>query len=125
MDDLTARSDKCKTAGKPGIQIDQYQGQDQATAAVVSGKDEAMLADSPVIAYAVQQTNGQLEKLGSIYDSAPYGYVVQKKDTAFADALAGALAALVSDGTYQKVLDSWNVGDGAIPTPQVNPSAAP
>ena len=125
VDDLTARSDKCKTAGKPGIQIDQYQGQDQATAAVVSGKDEAMLANSPVIAFAVKQTNGQLEKLGSIYDSAPYGYVVQKKDTAFADALAGALAALVSDGTYQKVLDSWNVGDGAIPTPQVNPSAAP
>ena len=94
VDDITARSDKCKTAGKPGIQIDQYQGQDQATAAVVSGKDEAMLADSPVIAYAVKQTNGQLEKLGSIYDSAPYGYVVQKKDTAFADALAGAVAAL-------------------------------
>jgi polar amino acid transport system substrate-binding protein len=125
VDDLMARSGTCRSAGKPGSQIDQYQGQDQATAAVVSGKDEAMLADSPVIAYAVQQTHGQLEKLGSIYDSAPYGYVVQKKDTAFADALAGALAALVSDGTYQKVLDSWNVGDGAIPTPQVNPSAAP
>jgi polar amino acid transport system substrate-binding protein len=124
VDDVTARSDACEQAGKSAIQIDQYQGQDQATAAVVSGKDEAMLADSPVISYAVTQTNGQLEKLGSIYDSAPYGYVVAKEDTAFADALSGAVAALISDGTYQKVLDKWLVGDGAISTPQVNPPAA-
>jgi polar amino acid transport system substrate-binding protein len=122
-DDVTARSKKCTAAGKTAIQVDQYQGQDQATAAVVSGKDQAMLADSPVIAYAVIQTKGQMEKLGAIYDSAPYGYVVPKKDTAFADALAGALKALIKDGTYKKILDSWFVGDGAISNPQVNPPA--
>ncbi len=124
VDDVTARSAKCTSAGKPAIQIDQYQGQDQATAAVVSGKDEAMLADSPVIAYAVIQTKGQMEKLGAIYDSAPYGFVVAKKDTAFADALQGALKALIQDGTYKKILDAWYVGDGAMSNPQVNPPAA-
>ena len=123
-DDVTARSAKCTSAGKPAIQVDQYQGQDQATAAVVSGKDQAMLADSPVIAYGVVQTNGQLQKLGAIYDSAPYGYVVAKKDTAFADALAGAMNALIKDGTYKKILDSWYVGDGAMSNAQVNPPAA-
>ncbi len=69
---------RAPTAGKPAITIDQYQGQDQATAAVVSGKDDAMLADSPVIAYAVKQTKGKLALLGDIYDSAPYGYVGQE-----------------------------------------------
>ena len=123
VDDVLARSKKCTAAGKPAIQVDQYQGQDQATAAVVSGKDEAMLADSPVIAYAVLQTKGQMAKLGAIYDSAPYGYVVAKKDTAFADALAGALKALIKDGTYKKILDTWYVGDGALNNPQVNPPA--
>jgi polar amino acid transport system substrate-binding protein len=122
-DDVTARSKKCTAAGKKAIQVDQYQGQDQATAAVVSGKDQAMLADSPVIAYGVVQTNGQMEKLGAIYDSAPYGYVVPKKDMAFADALAGALKALIKDGTYKKILDAWYVGDGAMSNPQVNPPA--
>jgi len=122
-DDVTARSKKCTAAGKKAIQVDQYQGQDQATAAVVSGKDQAMLADSPVIAYGVVQTNGQMEKLGAIYDSAPYGYVVPKKDMAFADALAGALKALIKDGTYKKILNAWYVDDGAISNPQVNPPA--
>ncbi|QWZ07111.1 ABC transporter substrate-binding protein [Nocardioides panacis] len=123
-DDVTARSAKCTSAGKPAIQIDQYQGQDQATAAVVSGKDQAMLADSPVIAYATIQTKGQLQLLGKVYDSAPYGMVVAKKDTAFSGAVRDAVASLIADGTYKKVLDSWHVGFGAIAKPQVNPPAA-
>ena len=120
-DDLPNRVKACKTAGKPAITIDRYQGQDQATASVVSGKDDAMLADSPVVAYAVKQTNGQLELLGDIYDSAPYGYVVKKDQTDFAQALAGAVAALVSDGTYKQILSKWGVDAGAIDNPAVNP----
>ena len=124
-EDITTRSAKCTTAGKSAIQIDQYQGQDQATSAVVSGKDQAMLADSPVIAYATVQTSGALEKLGDIYDSAPYGYVVAKDDEHFAQVLRGALITLIDNGTYQDILAKWFVGDGAIGEPQVNPSAAP
>ena len=123
-DDVTARSKTCTSAGKTAIQIDQYQGQDQATAAVVSGKDQAMLADSSVVAYATIQTHGQMQILGKVYDSAPYGMVVAKKDTAFAGAVRDAVAALIADGTYKKVLDSWHVGFGAIGKPQVNPPAA-
>lgn len=124
VDDITARSKKCTSAGKKGIKVDQYVGQDQATASVVSGKDDAMLADSPVVAYAVKKTNGKLETLGSIYDSAPYGYVVKKGQTKLAQALQKALQAVISDGAYKKILDKWGVGQGAITNPQVNPPAS-
>ena len=121
-DDLSSkRQDACKSAGKPAITIDRYQRQDQATAAVVSGKDDAMLADSPVIAYAVQKTNGQLELLGDIYDAAPYGYVVKKDQADFAQAIADALKALIADGTYKTILTTWGVQAGAIDNPAVNP----
>jgi polar amino acid transport system substrate-binding protein len=120
-EDLPKRVSACKSAGKPTITIDRYQRQDQATASVVSGKDDAMLADSPVVAYAVKQTNGQLELLGDIYDSAPYGYVVKKDQTDFAQALQGAVAALVADGTYKQILTKWGVDAGAITNPAVNP----
>src|SRR6266536_3482703 len=109
------------STGKPAITIDRYQGQDQATASVVSGKDDAMLADSPVVAYAVKQTNGQLELLGDIYDSAPCGYVVKKDQSDFAQALSGAVAALLSDGTYKQILSKWGVDAGAISSSAVNP----
>jgi polar amino acid transport system substrate-binding protein len=122
VDDITARSQKCTAAGKDAITIDQYDAQSDATAAVVSGKDVAGLADSPVMAYAVEQTNGQLELLGDIYDAAPYGYVVAKDQTDFAQAIADAVKSLIGDGTYKQVLDKWGVADGAIDDPTVNPT---
>jgi polar amino acid transport system substrate-binding protein len=122
VDDLTARSQACEAAGEKAITMDQYEGQDEATAAVVSGKDDAELSDSPVVAYAVQQTNGQLELLGDIYDSAPYGYVVAKDQTQFADAIAQAVAALIEDGSYDEVLKQWGVEAGEVSEPAVNPA---
>jgi polar amino acid transport system substrate-binding protein len=123
VDDVTARSKKCTDAGEPEIGIDQYDGQDEATAAVVSGKDDAGLADLPVEIYAVQQSRGQLETLGDPYGAAPYGYVVPKDQTEFADALAGAVQALIDDGSYQKVLEKWGVEGGAITEAAVHPQA--
>ncbi|MEH0934929.1 ABC transporter substrate-binding protein [Micromonospora psammae] len=123
LDDITARSKKCTDAGKPAITIDQYQAQSDATAAVVSGKDDAMLADSPVGAYAVKQSNGQLELLGDIYEAAPYGYAVKKDQQAFAEVLKEAVQAVIADGSYQSALKKWGVEGGAITTPALNPAS--
>lgn len=120
-DDIEAKNTECTKAGKPSIDVQSYELQTQATAAVQSGKADAMLADSPVVAYAIQQSAGKLEQLGEIYDSAPYGVVVAKKDTQFAEAIAGAIDSLIADGTYQQILQKWNVQDGAITKAEVNP----
>jgi polar amino acid transport system substrate-binding protein len=124
VDDITAKSKACTTAGKAKITFDQYQKQSDATNAVVTGKDDAMLADSPVCAYAVKQTNGQLALAGDIYDSAPYGYVVAKDQTDLANVIQQAVQALIADGTYKTVLDKWGVSAGAITTPAVNPAVS-
>jgi len=124
VDDITAKSKACVSGGKAKITIDQYQKQSDATNAVVTGKDDAMLADSPVCAYAVKQTNGQLALAGDIYDSAPYGYVVAKDQTDFANVIQQALQALITDGTYKTVLDKWGVAAGAITAPEVNPKVS-
>lgn len=121
VDDVTARSKRCTADGKPGITIDQYQGQDQATASVVSGKDDAMLADSPIGAYAVKQAGGKLETLGPIYQAAPYGYVIKKGQGAFARAVSAAVDQLIKDGTYLEILKKWGVQQGAVTGSQLNP----
>jgi polar amino acid transport system substrate-binding protein len=124
LDDVTARSKKCTEGGKAKITIDQYQSQADATNAVVSGKDEAMLADSPIGAYAVKQTNGQLALVGDIYDAAPYGYVLPKAQADFGAAIEGALEALIADGTYKTILTKWGVEAGSITDPAVNPQVS-
>lgn len=120
-DDLPARSKKCTDAGKPAINpiVDDDQG--KVTTAVVSGKADAMLADSPVGLYAVKQTNGQLEALGQIYDAAPYGVVVPKDQSDFAAAMADAFKALNTSGQYKTILAKWGNESGAITSFAVNP----
>ncbi|MDQ5841359.1 MAG: transporter substrate-binding domain-containing protein, partial [Chloroflexota bacterium] len=121
IDDLTARSKKCTDAGKEEIKQIVEDLQVKVNADVVSGKADAMAADSPVGLYAVKQTNGAVEALGKSYDSAPYGYVLPKADTAFATAIVDALKALDASGDYKKILTKWGVEDGAISDFAVNP----
>ena len=121
IDDLTARSKKCTAAGKPAIQMVVDDLQVKVTNALVSGKVVAMAADSPITNYAIKQSNGALEKLGEVYDSAPYGFVTAKGQTEFAQAMADALKDLEKSGEYGKVLSNWGLQDGAIKDFAVNP----
>lgn len=120
VDDINARSQACVDAGEEAITIDQYQLQSDATAAVVSGKDDAMLADSPVVGYAIDQTGDQLEMVGEVYDSAPYGIAVPKDMGDYTDAVQGAIQKLMDEGTYLEILTSWGVQSGALTTSEVN-----
>lgn len=118
-DDLPVRQERC--ADNP-MNILQFEGQDQVTAAVVSGRADAMLADSPIVAYAVKQSGGKLSALGDVYDAAPYGIVVPKDQTEFAEAIAQALTELESEGTYEAILEKWGTEQGGIDRFEVDPN---
>ncbi|MGL5856914.1 MAG: ABC transporter substrate-binding protein [Angustibacter sp.] len=120
-EDLPKRQAACKEAGEPAIKVLSYEGQDEATAAVASKKADAMLADSPVGAYAVKLSSGALELVGEVYDAAPYGYVLPSDQGDFATAITEALKALQADGTYTQVLEKWGVQEGGITDFAVNP----
>ncbi|HEX5907646.1 MAG TPA: ABC transporter substrate-binding protein [Propionibacteriaceae bacterium] len=119
-DDLPVRQKVC---GSNKINVLSYDSQAQATSAVVTGKADAMLADSPIVAYAVKQSGGKLEPLGDIYDAAPYGYVLPKGETEFAEAIVEALKQLEQEGAYKAALEKWGVEGGAISDFAVNPAS--
>jgi polar amino acid transport system substrate-binding protein len=119
LDDLPALSKACTNAGKKPITIQQYTGQDQATNAVVLGKVDAMSADSPITAYAIKQSSGQLQPAGGIRESAPYGWPM-KRGSSLVDAMQKALQSLIDDGTYDQICAKWGVQSGEIKTASVN-----
>lgn len=123
IDDLAARTKACTDAGKPAIDVSELQAQTDVTLALTASRIVAFLADSPVVDYAVKTTEGAVEPLGGSYDTAPYGVALGKNQGEFPQAVQGAVQALIDDGTYKAILDKWNVGDGAIPTSQVNPTS--
>lgn len=88
-----------------------------------SGKVDAMSADSPVTQYAVKQSNGKLQTVGSVTESAPYGFVLPKSQTDFGKAIVAALESLKSDGTYDRILTKWGLS-GGIDKFEVNPQVS-
>jgi polar amino acid transport system substrate-binding protein len=123
-EDLPARQKACTDAGKPEIKVLVDADQAKVTASVQSGKADAMLVDLPPAIAAVDSTDGTLELLGEQYDSAPYGYVLKKEDTAFGEAIVEALKALKADGTYDQILSKWKTEGGAISDFAVNPTVS-
>jgi polar amino acid transport system substrate-binding protein len=120
--DLKDRNAKCLAEGKKPIDIVSLKTQTDVTTRLVNGSIDATAADSPVIGYAIQQT-GTLEKTGDVYNAAPEGIAVVKSDKAFAELIQKVMAKLMADGSYKKILETWNIADGAIATSELNPAA--
>jgi polar amino acid transport system substrate-binding protein len=119
VDDVAARSQACTAAGQQPIAVTELQQQTDVTLALTSKRIVAMLADSPVVSYAVTTTNGAVEVVGDPWDTAPYGIALAKNQGQFAQAVQGALKAMMADGSYAAILQKWNVSNGAISTPEV------
>ncbi|MCB5293132.1 ABC transporter substrate-binding protein [Arthrobacter sp. SO3] len=120
--DLSDRSKKCVADGKPAINVVTLKNQTDITTRLVNGSVDAMAADSPITGYAITQTNGQIEKIGDVYDSAPQGIAVAKSDTALAEVVQKTVAKLMENGSYKKILEGWGNADGAITKSEVNPA---
>ncbi|MFT4042665.1 MAG: ABC transporter substrate-binding protein [Gordonia sp. (in: high G+C Gram-positive bacteria)] len=118
-DEVPAKSKACTDAGKPAIEKVKFDSQDDATNALVLGKVDALSADSPVTAYAIKRSAGKLEPAGEVFDSAPYGYPVEKGST-LAKALQQAVQHLIDGGQYKQVAANWGLEAGTIPTAAIN-----
>jgi polar amino acid transport system substrate-binding protein len=118
-DDSTAQNTKCKQAGKSGVKVLVFPDQNAANLAISSGRAEVGMADSPVAAYIVKQSNGQFKLTGESYNTAPYGIAIPKGN-GMAKPVRDALKLLISDGTYKAILTKWGLLSGAITNPQIN-----
>lgn len=123
IDDMVAISQRCvKQGGKP-ITIIATNSQVDATALLVNDKVDAMIADSPVVSYAVANSNGTMISVGPSVNVRPYGIAVNPHDSGFSQTVAAAVQNLIDSGVYQQILTKWHVQEGAITTAKVHPAA--
>ncbi|AEQ06485.1 ABC transporter substrate-binding protein [Corynebacterium pseudotuberculosis] len=112
-------SDDCVAQGKKPIELLAYETSDQAATALVLGRADAFVADSPVLAWAISRAEGKLETVGSISDAAPYGFAVPKKSQ-LGVALAAAMQHLIKTGDYQRILKMWGINEGLVSSAMIN-----
>ncbi|WP_067499070.1 ABC transporter substrate-binding protein [Actinoplanes sp. TFC3] len=113
----------CQAGGKPALAITVTDSDSQNQTQLRTGRIEAIVNDLPSAVYISKTTqNGEAFEVvpGDVIDGAPYGIGVNKTKPQLRDAIAGALDALIKDGTYGKILDAWGITSGSLSKATVN-----
>jgi polar amino acid transport system substrate-binding protein len=117
--DVATASTACEEAGDPAVDLQVYPDQTAANLAVKSERAEVSIADMPVAAWQVSETDGEFELFGEPYGEVMHGVAVLK-GSELAEPIARALEQIMEDGTYQSILDEWGMSDAAIDAPLIN-----
>lgn len=121
-EELTEAAKDCEDEGEEPIDVVRYESQADVTTNLVGGKLQAMYADSPITAYAVEQTSGEVETIGEINDAAPYGIVVAQDDEELTEAVQAALQKLIDDGTLEEIFAGWGSEGVVVDEAELNPA---
>lgn len=109
----------CLKAGKKAPIPVLLPDQGGVNSAVVSGRADAFTGDSPIVAYQGKLEGGQIEVVGKTTDQAPYG-IAFPKGSALTGVFQKAMAKLITDGTYKKIIDAWGLQAGAVTESKIN-----
>ncbi|APT92613.1 ABC transporter substrate-binding protein [Corynebacterium phocae] len=118
-DDVRPKAEKCLAEGKEPITVLSFDSSDNAALALLTTRADALSADSPVTAWAVNRSGGEMELTGEIFDAAPYGIAVPK-DSALGPATAAALQHLIDTGVYAQILAQWGITEGLVDEAMIN-----
>ncbi|GGM35248.1 ABC transporter substrate-binding protein [Promicromonospora citrea] len=121
-EELADISEQCEEDGEEPVDVVRYESQADVTTNLVGGKLQAMYADSPVTAYAIEQTGGEVETIGEIRDAAPYGIVVSQDDDELTEAVQAAVQKLIDDGTLEEIFAGWGSSEPVVDEAELNPA---
>ncbi|WP_033293647.1 ABC transporter substrate-binding protein [Amycolatopsis jejuensis] len=118
-----AQSAKCTQAGKPAVTVTATDSDNQNQNQLRTNRVAAILNDLPSAVY-ISRTAGEGKFFevvpGQPIEGGPYGMGFNKDNAKLRDAVKQALQALIADGTYGKILQSWGVEQGAVKEAAVN-----
>jgi len=120
QDDVAkAQVKKCAATGNK-LTVLSFDKDTEALLQVKSGRAVGDLNDFPVAAYNAKTSGGAFEVVGDQIEAGPYGIGVRKTDAELRGVLQKAVQALIANGEYAKILQKWNVSQGAVTTAVVN-----
>ncbi|MFG2967968.1 MULTISPECIES: ABC transporter substrate-binding protein [unclassified Streptomyces] len=121
---LNKRSRTCKAAGKQAVTVKTFPQFSDALLAIKTGKADTILGDLPALRYSAQKDDSVKVLTDPAapngYDAVPMGIGLPKDQPVLREAVRRALAGLIKDGTYGKILDAYGVSNIAVSAPSVN-----
>jgi polar amino acid transport system substrate-binding protein len=106
---------KCIDDGNDGIEVLRFGTNPEAVLALQAGQADAEIADYPVANYSADNSNEAVEIVADLQiDPANYGIAIRKTSTELRDVLQQAFDQIVEDGTYDEILEKWNLVAGKL-----------
>jgi polar amino acid transport system substrate-binding protein len=113
------QSRRFEEEGKPPVEVLGFNQDTDAASALVAGKVDAYIADTPPAAWYVQQNADDFELAGKPMKGVPVGLAAPKGDTEMIAALRSAVAAMYADGTMKRILQKWELTELLLPPDQL------
>lgn len=113
-------SEQCEADGKEAIKVMPHDLNTDSVTKLIGGQYDAVLSDSTVTGWAIEQTDGQLEQVGEVIESEPQGIAVNKDDEQLTEAIQKAMQYLMDEGILKEILDLYGAGDAALDEAVVN-----
>ena len=114
-------SEGCVAEGKKGIDVKPHDLQSDVTTKVIGGQYDATFADAPVIGFATVQSDGGLEEIGDVIESAPQGIAIAKDNEQLTAAVQAAMQYLMDEGYLEEILSAYGAEGSALSQAVVNP----
>ncbi|QAY70599.1 glutamate ABC transporter substrate-binding protein [Xylanimonas protaetiae] len=106
----------------PGVNLLERPGYAECVTALVAGQVDAVTTDDIILAglAATDANKGKVKVVGNPFSTERYG-VGLPKDSDQCEAINTAIGEMISDGTWQELLDKNTAGTGYTPNEDENP----
>lgn len=115
-----AASAECEANGEEPFDLQLFPDNNANLLALTSGRVDAMLNGINFAAYLVQQQPDEFVVTQARFNNALSGMAFAKDSEGLRDAVQLALQDMIDDGSYQELLDEYDVGDRGIEEATIN-----
>ena len=120
---LQTASDACVAGNKPAITIPVFPDRPAGVQAVMSGRVPMFFGPYEGLRYQASHVK-PLALAGEITIEDTIVSIALPKQSPLEKPIQAALNSLIKDGTYQQILDKWEIGFGAVKTAGLNEEIA-
>lgn len=111
--------EECANKGESEIQEMVFSGMNEGSMAVMTGRADAWLGDSPAVGYIIKQTGDVFETTPTPHVTGYSGFAFAKNDP-MATVVLETINTMVQDGSYLDILKDWHMESMALEAPLLN-----
>ncbi|WP_449276899.1 ABC transporter substrate-binding protein [Leucobacter sp. GX24907] len=125
VEDAAFFTENCEAEGQKALQITNFPTAGDQNTALQSGQIDFAFTNTATGVWQAKTSDGLFEVIPSPLLSRTYvGIVVGSEEEGLSEAMLGALEEIIADGTYEEIMNDWELTDIMLLEPGINLATA-